>query len=91
MAETFKEQQVEALFNPQTPDDQVVVHVLKALDLVVETHKGDVHYSSTVGFLGGIATALSRSGDTTFDGELMDKHIRSELDRFMPPETGNEG
>lgn len=72
MSYTYKEQQIETLFVPQTPDDHVVVNSLKSMDQIMEHHHGDRQHIQALGFLAGIATSYAMEDTSTFDGDFVD-------------------
>lgn len=69
---TYKEQQIETLFQPQTPDDRIVLNALKSMDEIMEHHHGDQYHIKALGFLAGIATNYAQLDSSTFDGEFVD-------------------
>lgn len=73
MSQTYKEGQIEALFDPKTPDDHAVVLILKAMDILGRAHKDDKQYELGHGLLAGLATGLAMNEESTFDGAFVDE------------------
>jgi hypothetical protein len=95
MPETYKESQVESLFEPKTEDDKLIVHLLKAADMIHIAHPGDERFVSMHGALLGMAQAIVHNTNlSSFDPAFVDETASnltiSYFDQFTP-EQGNEG
>jgi hypothetical protein len=73
MPETYKERQLETMFNPQTSDDRAVVLLLRAMDELTKSPAKDMKRVIMHGSLAGMATYLASGEGSTFDGEFVDK------------------
>lgn len=102
MPETYKDRQIDSLFDPKTADDRAIVHLLKAMDEVAVTHKPENHPEGTEftfvhGSLAGVATFLANRGNTTFDPQFVDDITTLMGSDFLGEdpgtltEQGNEG
>jgi hypothetical protein len=95
MPETYKEGQVESLFDPKTSDDRAIVHVLKAMDEIAQQHRPENHphtteFTFTHGALAGVATFLATRGNSTFDPRFVDD-VTNQMGAEFLGDDGNGG
>lgn len=89
MPETYKDHQIETLFNPKTNDDRTIVHLLKAMDSLALNHgpsKDGPHSSAFCaihGGLAGMAVAIATRGASTFDSDFVDRLTDRMGDDFL--------
>ena len=83
MTRTFKDQQVELLFEPQTEDDKALVEMFTAASRLANEHKGDRKYGGMIAFMCGAISALGRSEGTSFNGVVVQEKSRALLDEFI--------
>lgn len=92
MPETYKESQVESLFDPKTDDDKLIVHLLKAADMIHIAHPGDERFVAMHGALLGMAQSIVHNTNlSSFNPAFVDETADSLTESYMRPfmEQGN--
>lgn len=90
--QTFKEQQIDAAFDPKTEDDKAVVELFTAMSRIANEHKGDGRFRRSIALLGGLTLGLAMEETSSFDAQFVkDKVVALTKEFFDSFRTGGDG